>query len=47
MARVLIIDDDLMVSRLLQEHLTNEGYQVEAASMAKDGLAMALKSLLI
>lgn len=42
MARVLIIDDDDMVRRLLQEHLSNEGYDVVAAPMAEEGYLMAL-----
>ncbi len=43
-ARVLIIDDDLMVTRLLQEHLYNEGYDVESFHMAEQGLAGAVKN---
>lgn len=41
MARVLIIDDDLMVSQVLREHLSNEGYTVQTSSMAEDGFAAA------
>ncbi len=44
MARVLIIDDDLMVSQLLREHLSNEGYDVDAAFQAEEGFEKALKT---
>jgi len=42
MARVLIIDDDDMIRRLLQEHLSNEGYDVVAAPTAEEGYLLAL-----
>lgn len=44
MARVLIIDDDVIVSRLLEEHLSNEGYEVTAVPRAEQGFAMAVES---
>lgn len=44
MARVLIIDDDPMVTRLLQEHLSNEGYEVMTMLEAEEGFAEALKT---
>ena len=44
MARVLIIDDDELVRRLLEEHLSNEGYEIISASMAEDGYALAEES---
>src|SRR5258706_4065535 len=42
MARVLVIDDDLMVARLLQEHLSSEGHQVQTVHMAELGFKTAL-----
>jgi CheY-like chemotaxis protein len=44
MARILIIDDDLFVSRLLTEHLTNEGHKVSTSHMAEEGFKAAIKS---
>ena len=44
MTRVLIIDDDGMIRRLLEEHLSNEGYEVMSVSMAEEGYALALAS---
>src|SRR5437870_1860980 len=44
MARILVIDDDLMVLRLLQEHLSKEGYEVRTVSQAEEGYAVAIKT---
>jgi len=44
MARILIIDDDLMVAQLLREHLCNEGYEVTTTSMAEDGYKSAVEN---
>jgi four helix bundle protein len=44
MARILIIEDDEMVRHLLEEHLSNEGYEVILVSGAEEGLALALAS---
>ena len=43
MARVLVIDDDVLLSRLLTEYLTHEGFEVTSASLATEGLEKALK----
>jgi DNA-binding response OmpR family regulator len=42
LGRILIIDDDPMVCRLLQEHLTNEGYEVDMANQAEEGFERVL-----
>lgn len=44
MTRVLIIDNDLETTRLLREHLSLGGYEVETAVAAKEGLEKALKA---
>jgi DNA-binding response OmpR family regulator len=44
MARILVIDDDIPLSRLLEEQLTDQGFEVESAALAKEGLEMAVKS---
>lgn len=44
MAKVLIIDDDTMLARLLQEHLSGEGYDVSAVTMAEEGFTKATQS---
>jgi CheY-like chemotaxis protein len=44
MARILIIDDDPMVTKLLQEHLSNEGHTVVSTAFGKQGLDIAFKS---
>jgi DNA-binding response OmpR family regulator len=41
MARVLVIDDDLAILRLLEVNFRLEGFEVEAASHGEDALAMA------
>jgi DNA-binding response OmpR family regulator len=41
MATVLIIDDDVQVTRLLETFLKEEGHRVEIAHRAQDGMAMA------
>ncbi len=43
MANILIIDDDPHITRLLQMHLSDEGYEVFVAYRGNDGLALALK----
>jgi DNA-binding response OmpR family regulator len=42
MARILVIDDDVLLSQLLKEHLTQEGFEVTSASLAAEGLEKAL-----
>ncbi len=44
MARVLVIDDDFMVTRLLEEHLSNEGHVVTVVHMAEEGFELATKT---
>lgn len=39
--RVLVIDDDLMVGRVLDDYLTNEGFEVAKATMAEEGYQSA------
>ncbi len=43
-SRVLIIDDDPMITRLLDEHLSNEGYEVASVHMAEQGYQLATQS---
>ncbi len=43
-SRVLVIDDDAMITKLLEEHLSNEGCEVEAVHMAEEGFAKAVES---
>lgn len=42
--RVLIIDDDLKLCRLVQDYLTPMGYEVTSAHTGPDGLQQALSS---
>jgi DNA-binding response OmpR family regulator len=44
MAKVLIIDDDVHITRLLQTHLSDEGFEVTVAHRGEDGLAKALEA---
>jgi len=41
---ILIIDDDLKLSSLLQDYLQPHGFQIDIASTGPDGLAQALKT---
>ena len=41
--RILIIDDDEKLCRLVQEYLGSMGYQVESAYAGSEGLEKALK----
>ncbi len=41
MAKVLIIEDDALVSRMYQKTLTFEGFEVEVASDGREGVAKA------
>ncbi len=43
-SRVLVIDDDPMITQLLREHLSNEGYEVAIAGMAEEGFAAAVET---
>lgn len=40
-AKILVIDDEKSMRKLLDISLTSEGYQVELAKTAKDGLLQA------
>jgi len=42
--RVLVIDDDPMITQLLKEHLSEEGYEVSTVHLAEQGFQSALKS---
>src|SRR5579862_7594133 len=44
MARLLIIDDDTMITGLLHEHFSSEGYEVVVKHMAEEGFAQAQKT---
>jgi twitching motility two-component system response regulator PilH len=44
MSRVLVIDDDPSVTRLLEEHLTNEGHEVASAHLAEEGFKRATEA---
>jgi len=43
MARILIIDDDLMLTKLLNDHFTQMGHEVFSACFAAEGLQMVLQ----
>jgi CheY-like chemotaxis protein len=43
-SRVLIIDDDPMITQLLTEHLSNEGYDVAAVHTAEEGYTLATEN---
>ena len=43
MARILVIDDDVLVLDMLYESLTSEGYDVLRASNGKEGLKLYRK----
>ncbi|NLE64988.1 MAG: response regulator [Elusimicrobia bacterium] len=45
MARILIVDDDPVVVRLVQEVLTNEGHEVATASDGLDAMVRVQKDL--
>jgi DNA-binding response OmpR family regulator len=40
MGKILIIEDDEHINRIYSEKLTNEGFEVESARDAKDGLGL-------
>jgi DNA-binding response OmpR family regulator len=42
MPHLLIIDDDVMLLKLLKDHFTEEGYEVTTAAFAQEGLQKAL-----
>jgi two-component system phosphate regulon response regulator PhoB len=44
MATILIVEDDKNLSKMLQEHLTTEGYKVEIAPRGETGADMAAKN---
>ena len=44
MAKILIIDDSVVIKDLLTEFLTEEGHSVEATSDSLEGIRMALTS---
>jgi DNA-binding response OmpR family regulator len=41
MSRLLVIDDDPTITRLLEEHLSNEGHEVTSAHLAEEGFKQA------
>ncbi len=43
MAKILIIDDSVVIKNLLTEFLTEEGHDVEATCDSLDGIEMALR----
>lgn len=43
MARILVIDDSEVIRNLLQEYLTDAGYEVDLARDGQDGIDMALR----
>jgi len=43
-ARVLVIDDDPMITQLLKEHLSNEGFDVTTVHLAEEGFRLATQS---
>jgi DNA-binding response OmpR family regulator len=40
MKRILLVDDDIRIQRLLREELKDDGYQVSTASNGKDALSL-------
>src|SRR5438067_2189763 len=44
MANILIIDDDVQVSQMLQSHLTELGHKVTVAHRGEEGMATAHKA---
>jgi len=44
MPRILIIDDDILLNRLLEDHLVQEGFEVSCASLGSEGVEMAAKA---
>lgn len=42
MSRILIVDDEVSICWAFRESLTDEGYEVETASSAEEGLGLAL-----
>jgi len=42
MARILIIDDDVLLIRLLEQHLKSKGFEVASACYVGEGLEMAV-----
>jgi DNA-binding response OmpR family regulator len=43
--RLLVVEDDLSIQRFLKRALTEAGYQVDAASTAKEGETVALEGI--
>lgn len=44
MARILIIDDSMVIRNLLDEYLTELGHEIDMAEDGTEGIHMALKS---
>ena len=44
MAQIMIIDDDPMVSRFLEEHLAADGYEAKSFAMAEDAFQAAVQA---
>ncbi len=44
MARLMIIDDDTMVSRFLEEHLSADGYEVKSYALAEEAFQAAVQA---
>src|ERR1041384_3266982 len=44
MTKILVIDDNQLVSKMLREQLTHEGYEVALAADANQGYAAAVES---
>ncbi len=42
--RILVIDDDPMITQLLHEHLSEEGYDVVSFHLAEQGYQDAIKN---
>ena len=43
MDKILVVDDEMALRRMLEEHLTREGYQVVCAENGKHGLQLYRK----
>lgn len=41
--KILIVDDDPLISRMYEKKLSNDGYRIETASDGEEGLAKAIR----
>ncbi len=41
--RILVVDDDLMIREMFSDYLTKNGFEVDTAQSAEDGLALIIR----